>query len=321
MSLIAWNRIAARRVPAVPGALVAVAVGTLAAHWLPGVPRVRVVDGMLADFARPSLASLGAHPASELVLAALALTVVASAESLLCAVATDTLHRGPRADLNQELPRPGRRQHHLGLLGGLPVTGVIVRSSANIGAGARCARVGDAPRRVGAARGALRDALLRAVPLAALGGLLVYVGVNLVKVHEYRQSARYGEALTNLATLGGVVFINLLWGIGIGLALALVRLLRDLSGVQVQIEDGERALEVTVRGHLTFLSAPALSSGDRARARGAPRSTALRRVARRPGRRRDDPRVEGRLRARRRHHRQRPPRRPPRRRPRGAPAR
>jgi carbonic anhydrase len=70
------------------------------------------------------------------IVAVLTLAVIASVESLLCAVATDKLHSGARCDLDKELSAQGAGNLVSGLLGGLPVTGVIVRSSANIAANA-----------------------------------------------------------------------------------------------------------------------------------------------------------------------------------------
>ena len=69
-------------------------------------------------------------------LLALALAVIASAEALLCAVAVDKLHDGVRTDLDQELFAQGVGNTIAGVLGALPVTGVIVRSTANVESGA-----------------------------------------------------------------------------------------------------------------------------------------------------------------------------------------
>src|SRR5690606_33423364 len=79
----------------------------------------------------------GALGAWGIAQAVLALALIASVESLLCAVATDRLHGGARANLDRELMAQGAGNAVSGLLGGLPVTGVIVRSSANLTAGAR----------------------------------------------------------------------------------------------------------------------------------------------------------------------------------------
>ena len=62
--------------------------------------------------------------------------------------------------------------------------------------------------------------------MAALAALLIHVGVNLVKVQEVRKLAAFNEALVYAVTILGVVFINLLWGIGLGFGLALVLVMR-----------------------------------------------------------------------------------------------
>ncbi len=256
-ALLLWNRWMARRVPFIPGSLVAVALGTAVSFAVPGrAPRVTLQGGLFDAFASPSL---GAASVTEVLLAGLALALVASAESLLCAVATDQLHQGPRADLNRELIAQGVGNALSGLAAGLPITGVIVRSSANIRAGART-------RLAAMLHGvwmllfvALFARLLAWVPMAALAALLIHVGVSLVKVKELRAIAEFHEALVYAVTFVGVVAINLLWGIGLGFGLALLMLLRRAAVVslaQRELDDGR--LEVTLRGALTFLAVPAL---------------------------------------------------------------
>jgi len=147
-----------------------------------------------------------------------------------------------------------------GALGGLPVTGVIVRSSANIAAGAR-SRWSPILHGVWmAVFVAGLASLLNWIPRAALAALLVHVGVNLVKFREMRTVARFGEIAVYAATLAGVVFINLLWGIGIGVALALTLLLRRLSRLEFALEERGAEVTVTLRGALTFLSVPAIAA-------------------------------------------------------------
>jgi len=256
--IVLWNRFLSKRVPFIPGSLVAIAVGTLVSFLVPGaIPRVSVGAGLLSELSRPAIGS--AH-IGDLVLGGLALFVVASAESLLCAVATDQLHPGPRANLNRELFAQGLANVASGLLGGLPVTGVIVRSSANIAAGART-RVSAILHGVWLLLFVLlASSLLARVPMAALAALLVHVGVNLVKIKELRKIARFNEVIVYGATLAGVVFINLLWGIGIGLALALALFLRRTAVVDIEVEPRGEELHVTMRGNLSFLAVPSVVS-------------------------------------------------------------
>ncbi|MFZ5440277.1 MAG: SulP family inorganic anion transporter [Myxococcota bacterium] len=264
-SLILWNRFLAKKVQFIPGSLVAIALGTVTGLLVPGeVPHVAINAGLFDSIARPTL---GTATLSEVVLAGLALAVVASAESLLCAVATDQLHSGPRANLNKELFAQGVGNLLSGLVAGLPITGVIVRSSANINSGAK-SRVSAILHGVWMLLFVVFLAgFLEKVPMAALAALLIHVGVNLVKVKEIRKIAEFNEAVVYAVTILGVVFINLLWGIGLGFGLALVMLLRRTTVVELaQKELGDDKLEVTIRGSLHFLAVPTLTT----RLRGIP---------------------------------------------------
>lgn len=260
--LILWNRFLAKKVPLLPGSLVAVLVGTAVSLVVPGdMPHVAIGASLLGELHTPSL---GGAALGDVVLAGLALFVVASAESLLCAVATDQLHSGPRANLNRELLAQGVGNVVSGLLGGLPITGVIVRSSANIAAGART-RLSAFLHGVWMLLFVLLAAgLLARVPMAALAALLVHIGVNLVKMKELRKIAEFNEAIVYGVTLAGVVFINLLWGIGIGFALALVLLLRRTSTIKLQVEPRGEEIHALLTGTLSFLSVPAVVSKLRA---------------------------------------------------------
>jgi carbonic anhydrase len=252
--IILWNRFLAKRVPFLPGSLVAILVGTGLAFAVPGeVPYVAIGTGIFSSLHLPTLG--GAH-LDDLVLAGLALFVVASAESLLCAVATDQLHSGPRANLNRELFAQGMGNVLSGLMGGLPITGVIVRSSANIAAGAR-SRLSAILHGVWMLVFVLLfTGLLAKVPMAALAALLVHVGVNLVKIKEIRKIAEFNEVVVYGVTLAGVVFINLLWGIGIGFALALVLLLRRTATITLTLETRGEEIHARFQGNLSFLSVP-----------------------------------------------------------------
>lgn len=256
--MVIWNRFVAKRIPLVPAALVAVTVGTLVSLGLPTQNLVKV-DGNLFGDMHMLPWSMSAAP--RWALAALALAFVATAESLLSAVATDKLHSGKRANLNRELVAQGVGNTVSGLLGGLPVTGVIVRSSANISAGAKTKLsailhgvwilvfvVAAAP-------------LLNLMPKAALAGLLIHVGVKLVKLKDIKAAVRYEELLPYAITLAGVVFKDMLWGIGLGLGIATLQLLlRLFRQTSVAISNTEGQHEVEIRGPVNFGSIPTLNA-------------------------------------------------------------
>lgn len=255
--LLLWPKVE-KKVPFLPGSLVAILVGTVVSLLLPAdsFPRVEITGSLLDAIHLPTFAD---RALTDFLGAGVALAIVASAESLLCAVATDNLHSGPRANLDRELFGQGLGNTLSGLLGGLPVTGVIVRSSANIAAGART-------RWSAILHGVWMlvfvvffGTLLTKVPMAALAALLVQVGVKLVKVKEVKKVAAFGDLLVYMVTIGGVVFWNLLWGIAIGFGLAIALLLKRISSIDVTSSEKDNGeVEVCVRGNLSFLSVPSL---------------------------------------------------------------
>jgi carbonic anhydrase len=152
-----------------------------------------------------------------------------------------------------------------GLLGGLPVTGVIVRSAANITAGAKT-RLSAILHGVWILLFVLAASQhLNRIPLAALAGLLVHVGIRLINLHHIKQLQVHREVIVYYVTALGVAFINLLAGVGLGIGLALILLLRRLAYVQVEAEKNGKGeatehWHVRVSGSLTFLSVPRLAA-------------------------------------------------------------
>ena len=122
----------------VPGALVAVTVATAMAQLLKmPVKYVNVPDNLLGSIQLPALGALTGAFSGEILMLALTLAFVASAETLLSATAVDQMHDGPRANYDKELRAQGVGNVVAGLLGGLPMNGVIVRSATNVAAGAK----------------------------------------------------------------------------------------------------------------------------------------------------------------------------------------
>jgi carbonic anhydrase len=256
--ILLWPRLP-RRVRVLPGALVAVAAATALAIPMSDVPRVDLPGGLLEAITLPRL--LPDLPWAGIVGGMLTIALIASVESLLSAVAVDRLHDGPRANSDRELVGQGAANAVSGFLGGLPVTGVIVRSAANVRAGART-RAATVLHGVWVVVFAV--ALVGAVelvPLAALAALLVVIGVGLVRPADVRASRTHGELVVYLATAAGVLALTLLEGVLIGLALAGLRTLHRAVRARVRIEEpnGDATRRVVVEGALSFLSVPALS--------------------------------------------------------------
>jgi carbonic anhydrase len=266
-TLLLWNKFVAPKFKAVPGSLVAIMLGTALSFLIPGdINRVALAAGLMDGF---SLPNPGENSWFDLVKAAIALTVVASAESLLCAVATDQLHKGPRANLDKELLAQGLGNTVSGLLGGLPMTGVIVRSSANIAAGATSSLSATLHGVWILVFVLLGASVLQMLPMAALAALLIHVGVNLVKVKEMKKIARFNEFIIYAVTLAGVVFINLLWGIGIGFVLAFALLMfrqknssmgavTKQTTADLKVNATGNTVDAALSGRLSFLTVPSL---------------------------------------------------------------
>ncbi|MGV3617451.1 MAG: SulP family inorganic anion transporter [Fimbriimonas sp.] len=254
--LVLWPKLP-KKAQVVPAPLVAVVIPTIVSVVAAmSVKRIELPSDLLGGIRLPAM------PSSELLgpvfISALTIALVASVESLLSAVATDKMHRGPRANLDKELIGQGAANTLSGLLGGLPVTGVIVRSSANIASGAT-SRLSTILHGVWILLFvALFGGLLQSVPLAALAGLLVHVGAKLVKIKDIQELAKHRELPAYFATMLGVVFIDLIAGVAIGLAISFFMVFRRMAMTEVKVDYGQGTTRVQVFGTLTFMNVPRL---------------------------------------------------------------
>jgi MFS superfamily sulfate permease-like transporter len=107
----------------------------------------------------------------------------------------------------------------------------------------------------------LAPGLLGLVPASALAAILIYVGLRLLKVSTPRKMLEYGwpEFLIYLSTLIGIVAIDLLSGIVIGLLLSTMRLVYSLAHLEIERVDTDGKIELHLRGAATFLALPLLA--------------------------------------------------------------
>ncbi|MFJ9408819.1 SulP family inorganic anion transporter [Streptomyces sp. NPDC101393] len=257
--LVLWKRLPAK-VRLVPGPLAAIAVATLvtAVFKLP-VAKVEV-HGLLASIQPPDAGALGGLAQLSVIGTVLAFALIASAESLFSAAAVDRMKDGARTDYDKELMAQGAGNAVCGMLGALPMTAVIVRSAANVQAGARTklSRILHGAWLLLFA--ALLPTALGIVPLAALAAVLVHAGAKLVPVRQVSQLWREhrGEAVILGVTAGAIVFTNMFEGVLLGLLLAVVKTAWETSHVQVEVRepaDG-RGTVVALSGNATFLRLP-----------------------------------------------------------------
>lgn len=257
--LLGWKFLPAA-VRRVPGPLAAVTAGTsLAVAFAPGVERISLNGSILDAIAPPQLPD-GNWRA--FAFAILTMALIASIESLLSAVAVDKMQTGPRTNLNRELIGQGAANIVSGSLGGLPVTGVIVRSATNVEAGA-ATRASAVLHGVWVlAFSALFAGMIQLIPLAVLAGLLVVIGARLIKLADIRTSLRTGDFPIYVVTLLCVVFLNLLEGVMIGLALAAASVLWRVLRAPIHAHRPaapSSPWRVTIAGSCSFFALPKLS--------------------------------------------------------------
>lgn len=256
--LVLWKRMPGA-LRTVPGPLAAVGLATLVAVVF-SLPVATVeVKGLLGSIQPPSLSSFGELADVGLLATIIAFTLIASAESLFSAAAVDRLHDGPRTEYDKELIAQGAGNTVCGALGALPMTAVIVRSAANVQAGARtkASRVLHGVWLLLFA--ALLPSVLAYIPIPALAGILVHAGSKLIPVTAVRSLWREhrGEALILMVTAVSIVAVSMFEGVLIGLALAVAKTAWEASHLKLEVIDkGAGPVQAYLSGNATFLRLP-----------------------------------------------------------------
>ncbi|MEU2424685.1 SulP family inorganic anion transporter [Streptomyces sp. NPDC007851] len=264
--LLGWPRIPGRPgelLRKVPAGLVAV-TGATATASLTGLTLPRVD---LPSWSSHALAGLPEGPVLGIVAAVLTTTLVCSVQSLLGAVAVDKLVAGRpgaqsrvgRSDMDRELLGQGAANIVSGALGGLPVAGVAVRSSANVRSGAVSRNSTMLHGVLVVVAALLMVPVLDLIPLASLAALVMAVGIQMVSLHHIRTVTRHREVLVYAVTTLGVVALGVLEGVVLGVAVAVAVALNRLARTRITHEEKGGVHHVHVRGQLTFLAVPRLS--------------------------------------------------------------
>lgn len=261
--LLTWPRMPAK-MRIIPGALVAIVIATVyAVATNSPAERITLSGNFFEALNLPTLIEPANGDWAGVILGVLTIALIASVESLLSAVAVDKLHTGPRTNFDREMIGQGSANMVSGFLGGLPVTGVIVRSSTNVAAGART-RASAIMHGVWVLLFAsLFSSLVQLIPKAALAGLLIVIGIQLVKLAHMKLAWRTGDLAVYAVTILSVVFLNLLEGVGIGLLVAVGilvgRVMRAHMAARPFGTEGSRQWHVELDGTLSFLSLPRLT--------------------------------------------------------------
>lgn len=258
-----WERRPAK-LKMIPAPLVAVILSVLVA-WIGhfDIKYVTISNDLMQVVRFPDFTDLSWVMDSTIWTMAFTIAFIASAETLLTAGAVDLMQTGPRTNYNKEMLAQGIGNTLCGFVGALPVTGVIVRSAANVNAGAKT-------RKSTILHGIwiltfvmFFPFLLGMIPISSLAAILVYTGYKLINVQTFRKLWRFGrgEAVIYLITVIAIVTTNLLEGVIIGLVATAIKMLYTFSHLEIGIEknDQNAVIDVHLKGSATFLSIPKIA--------------------------------------------------------------
>lgn len=265
-SIFAWAAFAPKKLKVIPAPLVGVLVGMAVAALfkLDQIKYVNVPDNIWSTLVFPSADTITKFFSDpHMIVGAFAIAFIASAETLLCATAVDQMHSGVRTKYDQELSAQGVGNAICGALGVLPMTGVIVRSGANVEAGATT-RLSAILHGVWILLFAsLLPWTLTYVPLSALAAVLVFTGYKLAYPKIVPELLKFGYAKVAIyaTTIVMIVSTDLLKGVLTGVALSLARVFYALSRLDIRKEQaaGSNRIDLHLDGTATVVGLPKLA--------------------------------------------------------------
>ncbi|MGK0252288.1 MAG: MFS superfamily sulfate permease-like transporter, partial [Gammaproteobacteria bacterium] len=235
----------------------------ISSEHLVSVPVPEDASSFLAQFSTPNFSAI-TNP--QVWVTAFTIALVASLETLLCVEATDKLDPRKRVTpTNKELLAQGTGNILSGLVGGLPITQVIVRSSANIQSGGKTKMSAIIHGLLLLISVILIPTLLNKIPLSVLAAILLIVGYKLARPSLFREMYRLGwkQFVPFFVTVVGIIFTDLLIGIGLGLMVGIVVIL--IKSFQnshfLHIEDksnGKHRIKMTLAEEVTFFNKGAI---------------------------------------------------------------
>lgn len=260
----------------VQGPVVAVAVGiiyymltkenptwSIDQSMLVSVPTPENLSSFIGQFSTPNFDQI-TNP--QIWVTAFTIALVASLETLLCVEATDKLDPRKRVTpTNRELIAQGSGNIISGLIGGLPITQVIVRSSANIQSGGKTKTSAIVHGFLLLLSVLIIPTLLNKIPLSVLAAVLFIVGYKLAKPNLFVTIYKQGwkQFVPFIVTVVGIIFTDLLVGIGLGLAVGIIVIL--IKSYQnshfLHIEDksnGAKKIKMTLAEEVTFINKGAI---------------------------------------------------------------
>jgi carbonic anhydrase len=238
--LFVWDKTIGKKIKSIPGSLVVVLLGViisliyekiffmthLTSEHFVNVPAISGISAFMEATSFPDWSLLSS---GQLYITGITIAIVASIETLLSIEAVDKLDPFEReTDSNRELVAQGVGNSLAGLIGGLPMTAVIVRGSVNVSAGARSKLSTVIHGLLIVIAVIFFAAYINLIPLASLAAILVYTGYKLVKPATISELYKKGweQFVPYAATVVAIVFTDLLIGVLIGCAISLIWILR-----------------------------------------------------------------------------------------------
>ena len=279
--LILWDRPFMKKNPIfnlVQGPLVAVIAGivlhllfkdsslySLRGEQVVNIPVSDSLQGFFGQFTFPDFSQWD-NPA--IYVTAVTIAVVASLETLLCVEATDKLDPEKRiTPTNRELLAQGAGNMLSGMIGGLPVTQVIVRSSANIQSGGKSKMAAIIHGILLLISAMIIPNILNLIPLASLAAILLVVGYKLAKPSVFKDVYSMGKAqfIPFIVTIIGIVFTDLLTGIALGMVVAVMHILWNNYKIPYHFEtkdyEKNKMVKIELSEDVSFLNkAPIMRS-------------------------------------------------------------
>ncbi len=273
LAIALWDKYKKGSLKVLPGALMGVIVGLLfnslfqAAGWenliirpehLVNIPVIESASGVGELITFPDFSQIGNK---EVWVLAITIALVASIETLLTIEATDKIDPMKRVTpTNRELLAQGIGNSISGLLGGLPITSVIVRSSASINSGGKT-KLASIFHGIFLLLGTvLFAAFLNKIPLTSLAAILLVTGWKLAnpKVFKSMFELSIYQWLPFIVSVFAIVFTDLLTGILIGITVSIVFLLiknlQNTHFITTQSQNGKRAIRIELTKEVSFLN-------------------------------------------------------------------
>jgi len=271
---IVWEKVVPEKskLRLIPAPLVVVLLGVLISEYAIGskyalsqdqlvnIPSANSVPEFLSFFSTPDF---GMFANKDVWITAITLALVASLETLLCIEAADDLDVYQRVtDKERELKAQGVGNMLSGLIGGLPITSVIVRTSANINAGARTKMSTIIHGLLLLVSVAFIPALLNHIPKSALAAILIFTGYKLAKPALFMMYYKKGwdQFLPFVITVMAILFTDLLTGVAIGIAVGVFFIVRSNFRSSVFVVNDENRYLFRLRKDVSFLNKPIIKN-------------------------------------------------------------